>query len=504
MQKIFTVEQIREADQYTIQNEPIASIDLMERAAAACVNWIAERAAKDDSFAVFCGPGNNGGDGLAIARLLSERDFTVHVYLLEANRYSEDYQTMLTRLKVYKGVGIVTLSDSSDFPEINPNTILIDALFGSGLSKVLTGLAAKLISFLNKQNALRLAIDIPSGIFADTSSLSKNSVQFKADYTLSFQFPKKAFFMPENDFFVGDWHVLNIGLSNEYIQNTASSFYLIESMAVKQMLRKRPKFSHKGSFGHGLLIAGSLGKMGAAVLAGKAALRSGAGLITAHHPKAGMEIIPNAAPEVMSSLDANDAVFSALPDLSKYHAIAIGPGLGTDKKTQIAFKLLIQESHIPLVIDADGINLLAENKTWLAFLPSNSILTPHVKEFERLIGKVDNDFERLEKQMAFAKKHRIYLVLKGAHTSIATPEGTVFFNSTGNPGMATGGSGDVLTGMILGLKAQNYSSLESVLMAVYLHGLAGDLASESKGQISMIAGDLIDFIPEAFLSLMNA
>ncbi|RLD37053.1 MAG: bifunctional ADP-dependent NAD(P)H-hydrate dehydratase/NAD(P)H-hydrate epimerase, partial [Bacteroidetes bacterium] len=482
-----------------IENEPIKSIDLMERAAGACVNWLLERTSEDQSFAVFCGPGNNGGDGLAIARLLSNQDFNIRVFILDSERYSTDFKINKERLKVQ----VNTLKAEADFPQIDEQEIIIDTLFGSGLSKPLKGLVAKLVKHLNQKQTLKIAIDIPSGLYSDKSSKSKNTICFQADYTLSFQFPKLAFFMPENDAYVGDWQVLDIGLSQEYIQNTDTPYYFIVSNSAKDLIRPRAKFSHKGSFGHGLLIAGSRGKMGAAVLAGKAVLRSGAGLATVHHPKGESSIIPTAVPELMTSIDENESVFSKIPNLSKYSAIAIGPGLGTAKQSQKAFKMLIQESKVPLVIDADALNILAENKTWLSFLPKNSILTPHIKEFERLVGKVDNDFERLEKQIAFAKKHQLYLILKGAHTSIATPDGKVFFNSTGNPGMATGGSGDVLTGILLGLKAQNYTSLQASILAVFLHGLAGDFAAENKGQVSLIAGDIVESIPDAFLSLIH-
>jgi len=382
--------------------------------------------------------------------------------------------------------------------------VIIDALFGSGLSKPLKGLPAKLVRHLNQTSNMRIAIDIPSGIFSDVSVPEKNAVRFKADYTLSFQFPKLAFFMPENDAFVGDWQVLDIGLSADFITKTETSYYLLNHQYLQSQLKVRTKYAHKGTYGHGLLIAGSRGKMGAAVLAGKAALRAGAGLVSVHHPKAGMAVIPTAVPELMTSIDADESVFSEAPDLTKYNAIAIGPGLGTHKKTQNAFKLLIQETKVPLIIDADGLNILSENKTWLAFLPPNSILTPHVKEFERLTGKANNDFDQLQKQRAFAQKWGVYVILKGAHTRIATPSGQVFFNSTGNPGMATGGSGDVLTGILLGLSSQNYTPLNTCLLGVFLHGLAGDLAVETKGQYSLISGDIIDYLGEAFLSLLHA
>jgi NAD(P)H-hydrate epimerase len=499
MQKIFTVDKIRQADQYTIENEPIASIDLMERAANACAFWLIERSSEKQPFNIFCGPGNNGGDGLAVARLLSEKGFSVRVFVLDSERYSEDFQKNYKRISQSEKLLLRTLKTKADFPQLGFDDIIIDALFGSGLSKPLKALAAQLIQFLNEQKALRIAIDISSGLYADKAMDDKKKLAFQADYTLSFQFPKLAFFMPENDRFSGDWQLLDIGLAQDYIQNTPTPFYLFDSLSAKELIRPRPKFAHKGIYGHALLIAGSEGKMGAALLAGKAALRSGAGLVSVHHPKSGVSILPTAVPELMSSLDPNERVFSKCPTLDNYSAIAIGPGLGKDKLTQTAFKILIQETKTPLIIDADALNILSENKTWLNFLPKNSILTPHVKEFERLAGTAKNDFDRLDKQIAFAQKYQVYLILKGAHTRIACPDGKVFINPSGNPGMATAGSGDVLTGILLGLLAQSYSSLNTCLLGVFLHGLAGDFAAENKGQYSLIAGDIVESLSEAFL-----
>ncbi len=501
MQKVFSVDKIRLADQFTIENEPIKSIDLMERAATACVKWIHAKLLGKNSFNIFCGPGNNGGDGLAIARLLAEQKQKVSVFILASEHYSTEFQINLERLGILKKVSVQRITSESEFPVLVSDQILIDALFGSGLKRPLHGLVAQLVNHLNNTGCLKLAIDIPSGLFSDKST--KGYERFQADYTLSFQFPKLAFFMPENDPFVGEWQILDIGLNQNYIQKADTSFYFLESRSMAEWIRPRTKFAHKGSYGHGLLIAGSQGKMGAALLAGKAALRSGAGLITVHIPKSGMSIIPCAVPELMASLDEHESFFSKIPNLSNYSAIAIGPGLGSAKQTQSAVKLIIQESKIPIIVDADALNILSENKTWLHFLPSNSIFTPHVKEFERLAGKAENDFDRLDKQMAFSKKYQIFVILKGAHTSISTPDGKVFFNSTGNPGMATGGSGDVLTGILLGLRAQNYSALQTCLLGVFLHGLAGDFAAENKGQASLIASDIVESMPAAFFSLSN-
>ncbi len=346
-----------------------------------------------------------------------------------------------------------------------------------------------------------MAVDIPSGLFADKTSVHSKAVIFQADYTLGFQFPKLAFLLPENEQFVGEWHVLNIGLSPKYIVETATPYYYLNHHFVSSLIKPRSKFSHKGNLGHVLMIAGDETKMGAAILSSKAALRVGAGLVTLHHPAPAKSLVSVAVPELMSSPDKDDISFTTLPDLAKFTHIAIGPGLGTRTQTAKALKLLIQQLNTPLVFDADALNILAENKTWLSFLPKGSILSPHIGEFNRLVGETKNDFDRLEKAISFAKKHEIYLILKGAHTIIASPTAQVFFNSTGNAGMATGGSGDVLTGMIVGLLAQNYSPINAAILGVYLHGLSGDFAAEKKGMESLIAGDIIDNIGRAYQSL---
>jgi NAD(P)H-hydrate epimerase len=329
----------------------------------------------------------------------------------------------------------------------------------------------------------------------------KNPAIVHADHTLTFLPPKLAFFFPENDSYVGNCHILDIGILKEFIDRTETHHFYTTIEDCKRILKRRNKYAHKGTFGHAFLICGSKGKMGAAVLAAKACLRSGAGLVTVHIPSSGNLILQTAIPEVMISFDANEEIFSEIPDLSAYSSLGIGPGLGQADATQRALKLLIQNSPIPLIIDADAINILGENKTWISFIPKGSIFTPHPKEFERLVGKSSNDFERNKIQREFSIKYGVYIVLKGANTAISTPEGNCYFNMTGNPGMATGGSGDVLTGILTGLKAQGYTSLETCLLGVFIHGLAGDLAAQELGREALIAGDIIQNLGHAFCSL---
>lgn len=497
--KILPVEKIREADAFTIKNEPVASIDLMERAATQCYKWIKKRIDRKEPISIFCGPGNNGGDGLVIARLMSGNGYKVKTFVLMfTENHSEDFKINLDRLERTYDAETIKLHEGDKLPELQAGSIVIDAIFGSGLSKPVTGFPAQVIHHINRSLATTIAVDIPSGLFADQHSVTSGGAIVQAKYTLTFQFPKFSFLFPENEPFVGIWQVLPIGLMEEVTEKLTIRNFTVDQHDAHELLKTRNRFAHKGNFGHALLIAGSYGKMGAALLAAKSALRAGAGLVTAHIPKTGYSIIQTAAPEVMVSIDENEAIFSKHPDLSHYNAIGLGPGLGTAKETQNAIKLLIQNTGIPLLLDADALNILAENKTWISFLPPNSILTPHPKEFERLLGKTANDFERNKRQREFSITHKVYIVLKGANTCISTPEGKCFFNTTGNPGMATGGSGDVLTGIILGLLAQHYHPQEACILGVYLHGLAGDIAARKYSEEAMIAGDMIDSFGKAY------
>ncbi len=500
--KILPVEKIREADAYTIANEPIADIDLMERAAGQLFGWITKRVDSSHRFFVFAGPGNNGGDGIALARLLTGAGYEVNVNVVRySDKTSDSFQENYDRFKVTGKKKLHNLKDGDPFPEILEDDVIVDALFGSGLTRPVKGFPGEVIRMLNTKPALKIAIDISSGLFADISSKKANGEIVRADYTLSFQFPKLAFLLPENDVFTGSWHVLDIGLHPDFIKAIPVENFYSTRRDMTVILKPRKKFSHKGTYGHALLIAGSYGKMGAAILAAHAALRSGVGLLHVHIPQVGYTIMQTALPEAMLSIDRYENYFSDIPELSMFNAIGVGPGLGTQHQSQMALKLLIQQFKLPMVFDADALNILSENKTWLAFLPAYSILTPHPKEFERLAGKWKDDFERLKKQREFAKKFQLVVVLKGAYTSICTPQGDCYFNSTGNPGMATAGSGDVLTGILTSLLAQGYSSAEAAILGAYLHGLSGDIAAKKLGEEAMIAGDIVTNIGKAFKKL---
>jgi NAD(P)H-hydrate epimerase len=414
----------------------------------------------------------------------------------EKEKFSTDFNLNLVRLRE-SGIVPASLSEACGWTPAE-DSIIIDALFGSGLSKPVTGIMEEVINCINSMKGIVVAIDIPSGLFADIPA-EKGAVIVHSDYTLSFQMPKLAFLFSENEIFTGEWQVLPIGLNEDFIAHEPCNQYLVTREALIPLRKLRSRFAHKGTFGHALLISGSYGKMGAAVLASESCLRSGTGLLTTHIPQCGYSILQTAVPEAMVSLDRNDKSCSQLPDLSAYSAIGIGPGIGKSEETTSVLKLLLQEAKVPLVMDADALNILSENKTWLAFIPGGSVLTPHPKEFERLAGTWKNSFEMIRILKEFTLKYQVYVILKGAYTAISTPGGSIFFNPTGNPGMATGGSGDVLTGIILGLLAQRYSSVDACLLGVYLHGLAGDLAAAEYGFEAMLAGDITRNLGKAFL-----
>ncbi len=496
---ILSALQIKQADLYTIAHEPIASIDLMERAARACLFRILKHSDDETQFYIFCGKGNNGGDGLAIARMLIERNRRVVVCVVEhSDKCSEDFHLNMQRLLANEKTIVQHIHQAADIHfQVSENALIIDAVLGTGINKPASGLIADTISALNASLIPIIAIDIPSGLLPDNENDHKQPIVC-ANTTLTFQQPKLAFMFAENALFVGQFEVLDIGLNEDFISQQDSPFYYLNKRLVAGLLKPRAIFSHKGLFGHALVIAGSYGKTGAAVLAAKACLKSGAGLLTVHIPHCSHTILQTALPEAMVNVDPAEHCISALPDLTKYKAIGIGPGIGTEKQTQNCVKLAIQNSPVPLVIDADAINILAENKTWLAFLPAFSILTPHPKEFDRLAGAHSSAFSRLQSAIELARKHKIIIVLKGAHTALVMPDGHVFFNSTGNPALAKGGSGDVLTGMITGLLARGYAPNHAAIIGVYLHGLTADIVIKKINPESVLASDIVDKIGKAF------
>lgn len=498
--KVLSAQLTREADLYTIQHEPVSSVNLMERASRLCSDWLLKKNPADYSFVLVCGNGNNGGDGLCVARHLHEAGRGVAVKIIRPSKKdSADFEYNLSRLKKS---GIAPEEFTAAFSlksEFDPHKlIIVDAIFGSGLTREADGLVAEAIAAMNTATSVKVAIDIPSGLFCDDNALNSRNHVVKAGYTLTFQAPKLAFFFAENAPFVGEFIVLDIGLHPVFLADAQTPFHYISHKGIKQIIAERGKFSHKGTFGHALIVAGSEGKTGAAILCARAALRTGAGLVTAYVAGVSRDVMQEAVPEVMTITASEEKFIGGHIPAQKYDAIGVGPGLGTARDTENSLKTLVGEQISGMVWDADALNLLSENKTWLSFIPAQTIFTPHPGEFDRLTHKHATGQERMKTQQDFACRYGVIVVLKGAHTSIALPDGTVYFNSTGNPGMATGGSGDVLTGIITSLLAQGYSPVHAAVAGVYLHGLAGDIAASVRGMEAMIAGDIIENLGGAF------
>jgi NAD(P)H-hydrate epimerase len=502
--KFFRCEQVKEIDEFTVNHEKIESHELMERAAAQVYIWIKSRFGRSSGIILFAGPGNNGGDGLALARMLYSDGYKPEVYYVKfSENNSPNWILNFKRLEAETKVPLQVLTGIDQFPVISSDDIILDAIFGSGLTRSVSGLPGEVIKKINESDATVVSIDVPSGLFGENNAENNPEGIVNADYTLTFQFPKLAFMFAENFPFTGEWIILPIGLSHVAIGNTSSPFIYIDKSDISPLLKERSRFDHKGNFGHGLLMAGSYGKIGAAILGAGAALRTGIGLLTCHLPLCGVETMQGAIPEAMVVSDESDIFIKDSGSTGNYTALAVGPGMGTAPETQKALYKLLSECEKPIVIDADALNILALNKKWLSKLPVGAVLTPHPKEFERLAGKSGNSYERLLRQIELSTQHNCTVVLKGAYTSITTPDGRVFFNSTGNPGMATAGSGDVLTGIILSLLAQGYNPQNAALLGVYLHGLAGDIASNELCYESIIASDIINSIGKAFNHLRD-
>lgn len=501
--KIFTGAQIRELDKYTIENEPIKSIDLMERAARAITRAITERWPQEVPVVVFAGPGNNGGDALAVARLLTEQNYQVQTYLFNiTGKLSADCTENKRRLTDRKGRPLLTeVTQEFDPPRLEGGMLVVDGLFGSGLNKPLAGGFASLVKYINASQAEVVSIDVPSGLMTEDNTYNIRANIVRATLTLTLQNTKLSFLFEENQQYVGELKILDIRLSQEGMEKTDAQYTILEEQCVRPLLRRRPPFAHKGSMGHALLVAGSYGMAGAAVLAARSCLRSGVGKVTVHVPKRNVLPLQIAVPEAVLHMDREETFFSEPMATEDFQAVGIGPGLGTAEQTSIAMIAQLRRTQCPLVVDADALNILAVRRAWLNQLPQGIILTPHPKELDRLEGQSVDSYERLTKARLLAERLHGYVVLKGHHTAICMPDGHIAFNSTGNAGMATAGSGDVLTGILTALLARGYSQRDACIVGVYLHGLAGDLAAQELGQESVTASDLIDFLPKAFLRI---
>lgn len=490
-------------DEYSIKNQNITSYQLMERASNSLANRIMQRIADtSQNIVIFCGGGNNGGDGLAIGRILHTHGYNVECLLLKSKKYSHDCSA---NFDLAKSMGIArTIESVGDIPNLGDCQVIIDAIFGSGLSRNIEGFAADVVDIINfnSNNRLIIAVDIPSGLTHDGLASQINGAIVHADWTLTIESPFLSLLLAENYDVTGDFDVVPINLDSKYLASSSSVYSFTTMDDIRRIWRPRGKFSHKGTFGHALLMAGSDGKAGAAVMCARACHRAGAGLVTVFAKKQIVDILQVATPETMVEVDRESTPLLQVLDCAKYSAIGIGPGIGKSEETAERLVELLKFNYLnskkPLVLDADALNLLSFYPEWYQYLLPGTILTPHPKEFERLFGKTANSIERLKLLAEMAKEHNIIIVLKGANTAVADCDGNVYFNSTGNPGMATAGSGDVLTGVVAALLSQKYSPLDAAMLGVFAHGLAGDIVSHKIGSQGMIASDIIDALPLAF------
>lgn len=501
--KIFSKEQIYEGDKLTAEKQQISSTDLMERAGTQIFNWMHIRMqGAQVPIHVFCGIGNNGGDGLVLARHLILDGYNVNLYVINcSDKRSKDFLVNYDRIKNVTKKWPTLLNCSEDFPEIHTDDIIVDAVFGIGLNRPVDDWVKSLFLHFRATKAFTLSIDIPSGLYTDKAVTDENAVVW-AGFTLSFASPKLVFFLPETAKYTLQWEVLDIGLDQEFLFNTLTEANLIGKHEVLPMYMPRDKFSHKGQFGHSLIIGGSYGKIGAVTLSSRAALSVGAGLISTYIPKCGYTVLQSSFPEGMVITDTDNEKITSINFDMKPTVIGFGIGVGTDTKTINAFEVFLKTNKTPLVIDADGINILAKKKSLLKQLPLQTVLTPHPKELERLIGRWKDDFDKLKKVRAFSKKYSVIIVIKGANT-ITVFQDKLYVNTSGNPGLATAGSGDVLTGIITGLISQGYSHLSATIFGVYLHGKSADIAIEDFGYQSLIASHIIEYLGKAFIDLFK-
>ena len=505
--KIFTNERLSRIGDRTIEKEGIEMLDLIERAASAVSYELISRWRTSKRFVFFAGPGDNGADALAVARMMYEQGYRPEVYLfnIKSAQLSPNCLTNRDRLLQTAGDNIEFIEVIQNFtpPELDENDVVVDGLFGNGLRMPLKGGFTSLVQYINSSDAYVVSIDVPSGMFGEWNVGNDRRNIIRADLTLTYNSKRLAFYFAENAECVGECKVLDIELDSESIARTPTDFYLIEGDDVREVIKPRNPFSNKYDHGTLLLIAGSYGMMGAAVLAAKGALRAGAGLVTVHAPRCGYQVLQTAVPEALFEPDRNELVTSAIDLRHTYSVVAMGPGLGVNDETLEAVHHFIMNFKRPCLLDADALNCIARRPMLLRSIPPRSIITPHAIEFDRLFGDHNTDEERLKKAIDVSRLYNITIVLKGHYTMTVRPDSKIYVNSSGNPGMATPGSGDVLTGVISALIAQNYTADWSVVLGVYLHGLAGDLAAQEHGTYGMVASDIVDNLGKAIVKVMK-
>ncbi len=504
--KLFFSDQIKQLDAKTIEYEPISSTDLMERAACACYDVIMCNYSDSSSFTIFAGTGNNGGDALVIARKLVEAGKIVKVFVIKYSEHlSEDFKINYIRLEELN-VDITELT-GFDCKElvVGKNSVIIDGIFGSGLTRPVTGWLADIIDLINMSELTVISIDAPSGLFGeDNKSVLNNSKArvVNADLVLALEQPSLSLMFAENYDFVSKFTIVPIGLSNKAKAEIDTDYQMITNEYVKELLKVRSPYSHKGTFGNVLVVAGKYGMMGAATLCAKSAYRAGSGLVTLHVPAKCVDIAQVTVPEAIMCIDESDYIFTGITDIERFSAIAVGPGLGCKPNT-IKGVIELLKCNKKIVIDADALNILSEEENWEAIIPESAILTPHPKELERLFGTFTDSYSRVVYLKKWCKDRRVAIVIKGAYTTVIDNNGKVYINTTGNSGMASGGSGDVLSGIIVSLLGQNYSVSEAACIGVYIHGLSADIALNVQSEESMIASDIIENIGSAFKYMRN-
>ncbi len=503
--KILNSQDIHAVDMATCEKQQISSLELMERAASQVSCEIISRFLPSKRIVVIAGPGNNGGDALAVARMLIEQGYRrVEIFLFNVTgKLSHDCNEERKRLIMIDNVDFTEVTHEFTPPYLGAEDVVVDGLFGAGLDKPLQGGFVTLARYINESEAFVISIDLPSGLFGEWNSQVSFRDVVHADLTLSFQLPRLSFFFKENAAVLGEWKLLDIELDQAKIKETATDFYLIDKRNIAPLLHERSPFTGKRDYGSTMVFAGSAGMMGAAVLCSQAVLRTGGGLVTVHSARIGLSVLQTALPEAMFEPDRDEYFITEMKLRHNHQAVVVGSGIGTHERTLNAFQELLQQAKSPLVLDADALNCIAKRPALLPLLPPKTILTPHRGEFDRMFGEHFTDEERLRTAIDMARQYNVIIVVKGHYTAVVRPTGRVYFNCTGNAGMATAGAGDVLAGMIAAFLSQGYNPEYAATLGVYVHGLAGDMAAAEFGEFGMTASDISRYAGRAIRDLLD-
>lgn len=501
--KIFSSEALKQLRTTTCERQNISTIDLIEREGSVVSSEIISRFLPSQRIVVMAGPDNNGAVALAAARMLFEQGYKkVEIFLFSIGKLSHDCDEERKKLLPIDGLDFTEVTKEFVPPYLGESDVLLDGLFGIELSEPMRGGFVAVARYINESGAFVISIDIPSGLLGEWNQHVMKRDVIHANVTLTFQLPRLSFFFPENAEILGDWKLMDIDLDIAKIKDMESDYRLMEARNVRPLIKPRPPYTSKRDYGSALFFAGSTGMVGAAVMTSRSSLRSGAGLATVHGPRAALNIVQTAAPEVMFEPDRNEHVITEMPLHYTHQAVCAGPGIGTHDRTVDALEGLLKQSPSNLVLDADALNCIAKRPALLSMLPPRTIITPHVGEFDRLFGNHDNSEMRLQTALEMARQYNLVIVLKGHHTMVVGATGRVSINSTGNPGMATAGAGDVLAGVITAFLAQGYSPDLAAKIGVYIHGLAGDMAAEDLGEFGVMASDIANRVGRAIKRVM--